>query len=104
MSLDEAIGQLEKLVAEIRRVSLSDDKTPLNNSLALAQEERQINQGIGPFRVVVFGDLNDFKQLNDSYGYEAGDVGIRRAGETIHQLLVEGLQAKAFRQSGDEFV
>ncbi|HEX8500960.1 MAG TPA: GGDEF domain-containing protein [Pyrinomonadaceae bacterium] len=104
MSLDEAIGQLEKLVTEIRRVSLSDDKTSLSNSLALAQEERQINMGVSPFRVIIFGDLNDFKQLNDSYGYEAGDVGIRRTGETIQSLLVEGLEAKAFRQSGDEFV
>ncbi|HLM58019.1 MAG TPA: GGDEF domain-containing protein [Pyrinomonadaceae bacterium] len=104
MTLDEAIGQLEDLVAEIRRVSRSDDKTPLGNSLSLAQEEREINQGASAYNVIIFGDLNDFKQLNDSYGYEAGDLAINKVGETIRRIFVEDLQAKAFRLSGDEFV
>src|SRR4051812_45866431 len=104
MSLDEAIGQLETLVAEIRRVSITDDKTSLGNALALGQEERLINEGASPFKVIVFGDLNDFKHLNDDHGHEAGNVAIREVGETIRRIIIEGLQAKAFRQSGDEFV
>lgn len=104
MSLDEAIGQLEKLVAEIRRVSLTDDKTKLGSALALDQEGRLISEGTGKFDVVVFGDLNDFKHLNDEYGHEAGDVAISKVGETIKKIVIEDLQAKAFRQSGDEFV
>ena len=104
MSLDEAIGQLEKLVAEIRRVSFTDDKTPLGNALALDQEENSINLGKSEFDVVVFGDLNDFKFLNDQYGHDAGDVAINAVGKTIDKLIIKGLQAKAFRQSGDEFV
>lgn len=104
MSLDEAIGQLEKLVAEIRRVSFTDDKTPLGNALALAQEERRIIEGTSEFDVVAFGDLNGLKQLNDVYGHEAGDLAIKRAGETIHGMIVKGLQARAFRPNGDEFV
>lgn len=104
MSLDDAIGQLESLVAEIRRVSFYDDKTPLGNALALAQEERRINEGVSEFDVIIFGDLNDFKHLNDEYGHEAGDLAIKRVGETIHEIVAEGTLAKAFRQSGDEFV
>jgi diguanylate cyclase (GGDEF)-like protein len=104
MSLDEAIGQLEKLVAEIRRVSFTDDKTRLGSALALRQEERLISEGASDFSVVVFGDLNDFKRLNDEHGHEAGDVAIKEVGETIYKIVVDDLQAKAFRQSGDEFV
>lgn len=104
MTLDEAIGQLEKLVAEIRRVSFADDKTTLGNALALAQEERAINAGVSEFNVIVFGDLNDFKHLNDIHGHDAGDVAINKVGDIIYKIIVEDLQAKAFRQSGDEFV
>lgn len=104
MSLGEAIERLETLVAEIKRVSFTDDKTSLGSALALRQEARLISEGVSEFNVVVFGDLNDFKHLNDEHGHEAGDVAINKVGETIKKIVIDQLQAKAFRQSGDEFV
>ncbi len=100
MSLDESIERLERLIAEVRQASLTDDKTTLGSALALRQEERLINEGTSEFGVVVFGDLNDFKQLNDDHSHEAGDVAINSVGQTIHKIVIEDLQAKAFRQSG----
>lgn len=100
MSLDEAIGRLEKLIAEVREASLIDDKTPLGSLLALRQEGRLINAGSSEFSVVVFGDLNDFKNLNDEFGHEAGNIAIRSVGETLQQTIAEAHQGKAFRQSG----
>ena len=97
------LEQLEQLIAEIRRVSLADDKTSLGNALALDREGLLINAGESEFDVIVFGDLNDFKHLNDDHGHDAGDVAITEAGEAIRKLI-EDLEAKAFRQSGDEFV
>ncbi|SRR6266498_3610093 len=67
MSLDESIERLERLIAEVRQASLTDDKTTLGSALALRQEERLINEGTSEFGVVVFGDLNDFKQLNEHH-------------------------------------
>jgi diguanylate cyclase (GGDEF)-like protein len=104
MSLDEAIERLETLVAEIKRVSFTDDKTSLGSALALRQEARLISEGASAFNVVVFGDLDNLKSLNDVYGHEAGDVAINNVGQTIHQIVIDDLQAKAFRPSGDEFV
>ncbi len=72
MTLDESIGQLEKIVAEIRRISFADDKTSLGNAQALLLEERLINAGASEFNVIVFGDLNQLKSLNYQYGHEAG--------------------------------
>src|SRR5437763_17220313 len=97
-------GQLENLVAEIRRISFADDKTSLGNALALEQEERLINEGKSKFDVIVFGDLNNFKRINDDYTHDAGDLAIKVIGETIRTTLIEGLEAEAYRQSGDEFV
>lgn len=104
MTLDESIERLERLIAEVRQASLTDDKTTLGSALALRQEERLINEGTSEFGVVVFGDLNDFKQLNDDHSHEAGDVAINSVGQIIHKIAIEDLQARAFRQSGDEFV
>ena len=96
--------QLEALLAEIKQVAFTDDKTKLGNALALAQDEQSINAGAGEYGVIVFGDLNDFKHLNDIYGYDAGDVAINKVGEIIYHIVIEDLQAKAFRLSGDEFI
>ena len=104
MNLDESIDQLERFVRDVRQSSLIDDKTTLGSALALRQEERIINEGNAFLTIVVFGDLNDFKHLNDEHGHEAGDVAISEVGKKIHKIVVEDLRGKAFRLSGDEFV
>jgi diguanylate cyclase (GGDEF)-like protein len=104
MSLAEAIDQLRELAAEIRREAFTDDKTSLNSTLALQQEERLNNAGGTEPYIVIFGDLNDFKHINDDYSHEAGDVALRAVGETIRKVVIDDLGGKAFRRSGDEFV
>lgn len=104
MNLDEAILQLEKVASQIRQASFADDKTPLKNSLALQNEIKLIESGQSEFDVIVFGDLNGFKSLNDRHGHETGDIALERVGETIQQDFVKQLGGKAFRRSGDEFI
>src|ERR1043166_3342476 len=98
------LENLENLFAEIRRVSVADDKTSLGNALALEQEARLINDGKSRFDVIVFGDLNNFKRINDDHTHDAGDVAIKEVGETIRTTLIEGLEAKAYGQGGAELV
>lgn len=104
MSLAEAIDQLGKLAADIRREAFTDDKTSLNSALALRQEERLKNAGGNESYILIFGDLNDFKHINDDYSHEAGDVALRAVGEAIRKIVIDDLGGNAFRRSGDEFV
>lgn len=104
MNLREAIEQLGQVVEDIKQAVVVDDKTPLKNALALRDESVLIDRGESEFDVVVFGDLNRFKTLNDVHGHDAGDVAIRVVGERMRQTIIERWKAKAFRQSGDEFV
>jgi diguanylate cyclase (GGDEF)-like protein len=104
MNLDTAITELEKLASSIRDLSLVDDKTTLGNTLALSKEIPIFDNSQSKFDTVIFGDINDFKKLNDTEGHEAGDFAIKRIGEKIQSDFVQKLNAKAFRQSGDEFV
>jgi diguanylate cyclase (GGDEF)-like protein len=104
MNLQEAITALQLAVDEVIRAALSDDKTPLSNAVALMKVTSLVGTGGDNPDVVIFGDLNRFKGLNDHFGHVAGDEAINQIGKLIKELLVEECQALAFRRSGDEFV
>jgi len=119
MNLQEAIGSLEsaikdaldsslkeaiKALEEVVKAALLDDMTPLGNSQALRLAASSVGKGEDASDVVVFGDLNGLKNLNEEFGYAAGDAAIGEVGKLIKTLLVEQCGAQAFRRSGDEFV
>lgn len=104
MSLKDSIDELQLIVKQLAEKILSDDKTSLGNALALREISSLINRENGDFGAVVFGDLNRFKGINDVFGHQAGDLAISQTGEKIKEIFVDTCGAKAFRQSGDEFV
>lgn len=100
---EQSVSVLDEAVQSIVYAALTDDKTPLGSALALQQTfSSAIDES--SFAIVIFGDLNRFKRLNDLYGYAAGDVAIRYVGTMVEDIFVKGCGALAFRQSGDEFV
>ena len=104
MSLKDSIDELQSVVKQLAEKILSDDKTPLGNALALREISSVINREKRNFGAIIFGDLNRFKGINDEFGHLAGDIAIRQTGEKIKEIFVDSYNAKAFRQSGDEFV
>ncbi len=103
LNAEQSVVVLQEAVRSVTKTALSDDKTPLRSALALERilsstsDERS-------FDVVIFGDLNRFKPLNDNYGHAAGDYAIRVVGTMIQTLFVDKYQAQAFRPHGDEFI
>ena len=95
-------ARLHRIVAE---QALSDDLTGLANRRrceeALAAEIARVRRFGGSFAVVL-GDLDGFKQLNDTHGHAAGDLVLREFG----LLLKDTLRASdlAARWGGEEFV
>lgn len=104
MSLKETLVELQLIVKQLAEEILYDDKTPLGNALALREISSSINRENRDFGAIVFGDLNRFKGINDIFGHKAGDIAISQTGEKIKEIFVDDCDAKAFRQSGDEFV
>ena len=83
---------------------VTDHKTGLFNDRhfrARLREEFERSQRHGSPVTLVLLDLDDFKQLNDTYSYEFGDVALRAVGETIRQC-VRSIDIPA-RIGGDEF-
>ncbi|GAA3660210.1 MULTISPECIES: bifunctional diguanylate cyclase/phosphodiesterase [Acetobacter] len=106
-ALDKLDGQkrLEKLQNEEARRTRHDPLTGLPNRLALEEYmpqvmARAVRQG-SSFAVGIL-DLDDFKQVNDDYGHEAGD----RLLQALGRRLQEHVRHTDYvaRLGGDEFV
>ncbi|MCD6727171.1 MAG: diguanylate cyclase [Solirubrobacteraceae bacterium] len=73
------------------------NRRALDRALAAARDERRATAGIA----VLFLDLDDFKQINDRFGHEAGDAMLRDIADRCAQLVRAG--DTVARTGGDEF-
>ncbi len=94
--------QAEKALAH---QALHDPLTGLPNRIALIDRLSQTLLAMErhPARVaVLFIDLDNFKEINDSYGHDAGDLVLAEAGRRLSALARRG--DTVARLGGDEFV
>ncbi len=79
----------------------SDSLTGLLTRRSLETRIREVHDSGQPY-VVAYGDLDHFKNLNDSFGHDAGD----RALRCFAQVLRDNLRPSdvACRYGGEEFV
>ena len=87
--------------AELQRQARHDALTGLPNRAYLRDEFRNLAMHRGPF-VLLFLDLDNFKDINDSHGHGVGDRILVRTSQRIRRTLRDGYQA--MRHGGDEFI
>lgn len=99
---------LYTFIEELRRMQIESERdtdplTRLYNRRGLSRRvERILEAGTGDTYAVVMIDLDDLKEVNDTYGHESGDQYIISAAEILKKIVGEsGLTA---RHGGDEFV
>jgi diguanylate cyclase (GGDEF)-like protein len=104
--VNQAAAALEALnrFEEVRTLAERDPLTRLFNRRAFVHRlvtEAAHCQRHGMPLALVFYDLDEFKQINDSYGHDAGDRELIRFGS----MLIEATRAEdeVFRYGGDEF-
>jgi diguanylate cyclase (GGDEF)-like protein/PAS domain S-box-containing protein len=88
------LTERQRLQAELRRMSVTDDLTGLNNRrgfFMLAEQEMKLARRLKKDLLLVFVDLDDFKSINDTHGHQVGDQAFRES-----DVLA--------RLGGDEFV
>lgn len=103
--LRETRRALEAANAELRRVAYTDAVTGISTrklffdrvGQSLARAKRS-----GEMFAVIFMDLDGFKQVNDSFGHEAGDIVLRSVAERLQGQIRETDTLARF--GGDEFV
>ena len=96
--------ELEKANQELARLSRTDRLTSLNNrghwEERLDQEFRRFQRCKAPSSLVMF-DIDHFKQVNDTYGHQAGDDVIKTVATTLMQL--QRTTDISGRYGGEEF-
>jgi len=98
------ISERKQAEARLARLAMHDTLTGLPNRGALeAHLESRLGQGADrqPFGVL-FMDLDGFKEVNDSFGHEAGDRLLREVSQRLRRLLPPPVFIG--RWGGDEFV
>ena len=104
---NDEIGELAKSFATMQKHLLTDRLTGIPNREAVVRriEDRIIRQrrrgDSHPF-AVLFVDLNEFKQINDRFGHDAGDRVLIEIGQRLTGNLRES--DLAARYGGDEFI
>jgi two-component system cell cycle response regulator len=94
----------KRLMTELRNLSLLDDLTGLNNRrgfFALAEQQMKLAAREKRGLLVMLGDLDDMKKINDTLGHEKGDLALRDTA-TILKETFRGSDVIA-RIGGDEF-
>ncbi|MEI6315310.1 MAG: diguanylate cyclase [Syntrophus sp. (in: bacteria)] len=99
------ITERRRMEETIRQMAYYDTLTGLPNRklladrlvMAQAQAERSARKA-----AVVYMDLDGFKEINDIYGHEVGDLLLQEFGRRIPEVLRKG--DTVARVGGDEFV
>lgn len=101
----DEIGTLASSFIQMRRELFTDSLTGVGNRMALEYrlQDLLLARRIGqqPF-AVLFLDLNRFKQLNDTFGHDKGDLALIESARRIESML--GDTDLLVRLGGDEFV
>jgi diguanylate cyclase len=79
----------------------TDYLTGLYNHRHFQEQLRLLNTAKQRF-MLVMGDIDYFKQINDQFGHLTGDEILKRIGSLFHELA-EKHEAQAFRYGGEEF-
>jgi two-component system cell cycle response regulator len=96
-------SEYEDLLKKVQQLAVTDPVTGLFNRRyfqeALEQEFSRFQRYSTPFSCLML-DIDHFKQVNDTFGHEAGDHVLRELGKTI-QLQLRQMDLLA-RYGGDE--
>jgi len=97
--------KMEEINKELKRISVTDGLTNLFNRRHFFEIiEKEIKRAIRlDYKITLLSiDINNFKQVNDTYGHSKGDELLKRLAEIISKNIRDGLDT-AFRFGGDEF-
>jgi diguanylate cyclase (GGDEF)-like protein len=104
-AFDETIGKLRSLIEQaVRAEQLRHQLTGLPNAGALDAELLRAIEGGDAFWIA-FVEIDQFKRVNDKFGYERADALLRAVAGTLSHAAPQYFadQARAFHVHGDEF-
>ena len=103
---EDKIFAQEQRIRQLEKVATTDDLTDILNRRgfydAFQGDLDRCKRGLIKGGLLVLIDLDNFKNINDTYGHLAGDAALRLVGHTLKNEI-RAMDAAA-RLGGDEFV
>lgn len=97
---------LERKVARLEGLAYQDPVTTLPNRRAFEQalrRESARHQRLQQSLAIVMCDIDHFKNYNDTYGHQAGDIALRRVAMALGHAMRRETDV-VFRYGGEEFI
>jgi len=104
-SRSRALGLVQERTTELEHLALHDALTGLPNRVLIQDRVSQMNARARRDHTnvaLLFLDLDNFKEINDTLGHNAGDQLLLEVGNRLSNILREG--DTVGRLGGDEFV
>jgi len=102
--LRQAMMELESYNKQLSDLSLTDELTGLYNRrgfMKLAIQQLSLTRQMGKHALLVFGDIDGLKGINDAYGHDEGDEAIKATASAFRRAF-RSMDIIA-RLGGDEF-
>ena len=103
VSINQVLSSLEEKHNEVIQLALYDHLTGLPNRYAFYKEFDRRTEASAEELIVLFLDLDGFKQVNDTFGHEIGDQLLKDLSLRI-QLITKERNGLVARYGGDEFL
>ncbi|HOO27812.1 MAG TPA: diguanylate cyclase, partial [Lachnospiraceae bacterium] len=101
--LEQLVKEVEEKNSMLRFISEYDSLTGcLNRSGFIEKAMNLKNSSFGSEAIIIFGDLDHLKEINDKFGHAEGDYAIKKIAQIIREAIGEGELIS--RIGGDEFV
>lgn len=101
---EKAAVEMARQAEEFHTAAMKDGLTRLNNrkalDLKLQTSLSNFSHGGPPFALILF-DVNDFKNVNDTFGHVAGDKVLQKVAQILNETFRKG--DFTARYGGDEF-
>ncbi len=92
------VTKQKKYESRLHELAMTDFLTGLFNRHKLYHEAERVYPGE---KTVIYIDLDYFKNINDTYGHEKGDIILKLLSDELKSKFYDGITA---RMGGDEFV
>ncbi len=101
--LEQLVKEVEDKNSILRFISEYDALTGCLNRRGFIEKALDLNHAsYGKEAVIIFGDLDHLKEINDKFGHSEGDFAIKKIAEVIKETI--GEDQLVSRIGGDEFV
>lgn len=92
IKVKERTAELEKALKDIKEISITDKLTQIYNRRYLDTILENSNKNLrryGTCYAVMIFDIDDFKQINDNYGHQTGDIVLKEFARLLKSSIRE---------------